>query len=237
VAVTLAAVGALAAGAPALAGPPYVTDDPEPTDLGRWEIYQFANGTHAAGATTGEAGLDLNYGGATDLQLTAVIPLAYDPEHTGLGSVELAAKLKVLHQETAGLDLAIFPRVFLPTPEARFGPRHVNLLLPVWAGRGFGPWSVFGGGGYTLNPGPGQRDFWTAGIAATRAITPRLSLGAEVYHQTRDAADARAFTGVNLGMTYQVAEHWSVLAAGGPGVQNARQQGDYDFYVALLATY
>ena len=30
---------------PALAGPPFVTDDPEPTDLHKWEIYNFALGT------------------------------------------------------------------------------------------------------------------------------------------------------------------------------------------------
>src|SRR5438270_5724696 len=29
---------------PAAAGPPYLTDDPVPTDLGRWEIYGFASG-------------------------------------------------------------------------------------------------------------------------------------------------------------------------------------------------
>ena len=34
---------------PAAAGPPYLTDDPVPTDLGRWEIYGFASGEgHAA---------------------------------------------------------------------------------------------------------------------------------------------------------------------------------------------
>lgn len=231
---------ALATGAPALAGPPYVTDDPQPTDRGHWEIYTFATAAHTPGDTAGEAGIDLNYGAAKDLQLTAVLPAAFDVadrSRVGMGSVELAAKLKVLHQQSDGIDLAIFPRLFLPSPEARFGPRRVNLLLPVWAGRDLGPWSVFGGGGYTINRGPGQRDFWTAGLAVTRAIGPRLDLGAEVYHQGGDAADARAFTGVNLGATYKLTDHWALLAAGGPGVQNARQQGEASVYVALEATY
>jgi len=30
---------------PALAGPPYVSDDPEPTDYKHFEIYSFGNGT------------------------------------------------------------------------------------------------------------------------------------------------------------------------------------------------
>jgi hypothetical protein len=30
---------------PALAGPPYVSDDPEPTDYRHFEIYTFSNGS------------------------------------------------------------------------------------------------------------------------------------------------------------------------------------------------
>ena len=223
---------------PGWAGPPYMTDDPEPTDRGRWEVYDFVAGAHVAGDTAGEAGLDLNYGAARDLQLTTTIPAAYersDRTHLGLGVVELAAKLKVLHQDRAGLDVAVFPRLFLPTAPARFASRHANLLLPVWAGRDVGPWSVFGGGGYQLNPGAGHRDFWTGGLAVTRSLGDRLSVGGEVYGRTRDSAQRRDFTGLNLGFTYRFAEHWSLLAAGGPGLQNARQEGRYAFYLALKA--
>ena len=39
----------------AWAGPPYVTDDPQPTDVGHWEIYNFVDGDHAPGVTAGEA--------------------------------------------------------------------------------------------------------------------------------------------------------------------------------------
>ena len=60
---------------PALAGPPFVSDDPEPTEAGHWEIYGFAAGAHMAGETDGAAGLDINYGGAKELQLTAVVPI------------------------------------------------------------------------------------------------------------------------------------------------------------------
>ncbi len=29
---------------PAMAGPPFITDDPEPVDLGHWEVYGFSAG-------------------------------------------------------------------------------------------------------------------------------------------------------------------------------------------------
>ena len=63
---------------PALAGPPYLTDDPEPTDYKHFEIYNFTNGTATRPDTSGEAGIDFNYGGAPNLQLTATVPAAYN---------------------------------------------------------------------------------------------------------------------------------------------------------------
>jgi hypothetical protein len=230
-----------AAASPALAGPPYVTDDPQPTDLGHWEIYHFATAGHVAGDTAGEAGLDLNYGVARDVQATLVIPLAFDRAdggtRYGMGVVEAAAKFKLLHEARDGIDLAVFPRLFVPTAPARFASRRANLLLPVWAGKDFGPWSVFGGGGYQLNPGSGAKDFWTGGLALTRDLGERLQLGAEVTHRTADAPDGRAFTAVNLGAIWKLTSHWSLLAGGGPGVQNAREEGRYDVYLALKADY
>src|SRR5260370_41776704 len=59
---------------PALAGPPYVSDDPEPTDYKHFEIYTFSNGTATRGDIGGAAGIDFNYGAAPDLQLTATFP-------------------------------------------------------------------------------------------------------------------------------------------------------------------
>jgi hypothetical protein len=56
---------------PDVAGPPFVSDDSEPTDTGHFEIYTFDNATNARAGTTGEAGIDFNYGTAPDLQLTA----------------------------------------------------------------------------------------------------------------------------------------------------------------------
>jgi hypothetical protein len=229
----------LAAGA-ARAGPPYVTDDPQPTDPGHWEIYDFADGVHTPGATVGEAGLDLNYGAAKDIQLTLVLPASFVAGETfdvGGGDIEAATKFKLLHQDGFGLDLAFFPRVFIPTSGGQFGSERVNLLLPVWAEKDFGKWQVFGGGGYQVNPGPGQRGFWTGGLVVARDVTDHLNLGAEIYAQSASAVDARPFAGVNFGAAWRLTRHWSLLAASGPGIANARAEDQYDVYVALKADY
>ena len=234
-------VAALGAATPAGAGPPFVTDDPAPTDLGHWEIYTFAAGVRADGALGGQAGFDINYGAARDLQLTAVTPLGFDTSGRALGvsNVELAVKYRFIHQDDTGPspDLAVFPRVIAPTGGTRLGTGHVQLLLPVWAEKDFGPWAVFGGGGLTFNPGRDERDFWLSGCGVTRALTKRLSLGMEVYHRTRDTQVSGDFTGVNIGALLKLNDHWSLIGAGGPGVQNAKTEGQSSFYVALKADY
>lgn len=103
---------------PAIAGPPFVSDDPEPTEYRHFEI--FNNGTNTRDGTGGETGVDFNYGAAPDLQLTATCPRALidlQPVEQifGLSNIELTAKCRRLHQDTFGLDLAVFPRVFLPS--------------------------------------------------------------------------------------------------------------------------
>jgi hypothetical protein len=203
----------------AVAGPPYATDDPEPTETGHWEIYAFTAGTRADGSFDGVAGADLNYGPLPNVQLTATLPIDFIRDrgmHAGIGDVELGVKYRFINDETAGISVAIFPRVILPTASRRFGTGRVQLLLPVWAQKDFGPWSLFGGGGYTINPGAGNRDFWQSGLALTRNVTPRLSLGAEVAHQGPDAAGARSTTALGVGGIYHVAGPFSLLFSGGP---------------------
>lgn len=221
--------------AAAVAGPPYATDDPEPTDTGHWEIYAFAAGSRADGRIEGATGLDLNYGPVPDVQLTATLPLAFTDEgggHAGFGDVELGVKYRFLHDEAAGVSVAIFPQIILPSASRRFGTGRVRLLLPVWAQKDFGPWSLFGGGGYTINPGAGNRDFWQGGLALTRTIDPRLSLGAEITHQSPDAAGARSTTGLRAGGIYHIAGPFSLLFSGGPVFAHRGGTG-VDLYVAL----
>lgn len=122
---------------PAAAGPPFVSDDPEPTPHRQFEIYTFNNGTNTRDGTGGETGIDFNYGAGPDLQLTATLPAGYDHSpgggiNIGMSNVELAAKYRFLHQDASGLDVAVFPRVFFPSGSNRIGDNHVSMLLPVW---------------------------------------------------------------------------------------------------------
>lgn len=204
----------------AWAGPPYVTDDPQPTDLHHWEIYAFGAGQGAHGSWDGAVGLDLNYGGLPGVQLTATLPvdLSHDSSgtHAGAGDVELGVKYRFLHREAAGLDIAVFPRVILPTARRRFGTGRAQVLLPVWAEKDWGRWSLFGGGGYNINPGAGNRDFWQGGAALTRTVSERLSLGAEATLEGPDAVGGHAVAGLGVGGVFRLGGPFALLVSGGP---------------------
>jgi hypothetical protein len=212
---------ALALPTAALAGPPFLTDDPEPTDTGHWEIYAplaEAEGRH--GQFDGALGAEINYGAAHDVQVTLGLPAAFAHGgggwHWGRGDVEASVKYRFFHDESAALSIAAFPGVTLPTAAKGFGADHVTALLPIWAQKDLGEWSVFGGGGYAINPGAGNRDYWTGGVAVSRAFGERLLLGIEVDRDGSDAADSGAATSVGVGAILTLRGALRVLASAGP---------------------
>ena len=220
---------------PAVAGPPFATDDPVPTDTGHYEIYAFAAASHIPGDTAGATGFDLNYGPIKDVQLTASLPLEFATgQPLRRGDVELGIKVRLLHQEKSGIDLAIFPRAILPTSA---GARRVDILLPIWAEHDWDKWALFGGGGYMLHGGAGNRNYWLAAVALTRQASKRLLLGSEVYSHGPDSVGAHRYSGVNLGAIYELSDHWALLASGGPGLDHAREGGQYSGYGALRLTF
>lgn len=174
---------------------------------------------------------------APDVQLTATLPTAFARNdgrtRAGVGDVELGVKYRLFRGEEAGISVAVFPRVFLPTAGRRFGSGQVAVLLPVWAQKDFGPWSLFGGGGYTTNPGRGNRNFWQTGIAMTQKVTPRLLLGAEITHQDADVSGGRATTALGFGGVYRLRGPFSLLVSSGPSFEHRRAGAQFHIYTAL----
>jgi hypothetical protein len=222
--------------APALAGPPYLTDDPVPTDTGHWEIYAFTGGEGHRSTFDADAGLDLNYGAVKGIQLTATLPVSVSHDaaegwRNGTGDVELGVKYRFFQDESRGLSAAIFPRVFLPTASHAPGEK-ARFLLPLWLDMDFaGGTSLFGGGGYMINPGVGNRDFWQAAVALTHDLSKALSVGGEVARQGPDTVGGTAQTRAGVGSIVRVGGLASLLFSGGPTWGDHRT--GYHFYAAL----
>ena len=236
-----ALVAVLALAAPAWAGPPYVTDDPEPTRTGGFENYALVTGVNTGAGTVGQAAVELNYGAAPNLQLSLYEPLDIDTvrsQRAGGGDLQLSAKYRFLQPAKGSWapDLAVFPAVTFPTGAGAFHTGHVSLFLPLWLEKDLGKWSSFGGGGYDINPGAGQKSFALVGWAITRSFSKRLNLGLEVYHQTPQTVGGPATTNLGMGAIYQLTKHWALMASGGPGLQDPRRAGASAFYASLQFT-
>lgn len=226
--------------ASATAGPPYQTDDPEPTELRHWEIYAFESADVQHTIVDGEAGLDLNYGAVKDVQLTATLPLSFARDagsewRIGRGDVELGVKYRFVHDEAKGLQAAIFPRLIMPTASRGLGGARVRLLLPLWVEKDWGSTALFGGGGFEINPGSGNRNFWEAALALTHDVNSRTSLGLEITHQSHDTAGGSSSTGFSVGLIEKLGGPYSLLLAAGPNFSGGAT--GYHSYAALALNF
>lgn len=234
----VAAMWVLLVPAVAFAGPPFLTDDPEPTDTGHWEIYGPLFEADGKGAEyEGAVAAEFNYGAAPDVQITLELPLAYSHDasalKTGFGDVAISAKYRFFHDEDQGLSIAAFPGLTLPTATNGFGGGKVTALLPIWVQKDSGPWSIFGGGGYAINPGAGHRDYWTGAVAISRQMTPKLLLGIEAEQQGADTIGGSGSTSLGAGAIYQLKAPFRLLASGGPTFEDKGGASGFHVFLAL----
>ena len=152
-------------------------------------------------------------------------------------NVELAAKYRFLHQDLFGLDVAVFPRVFLPSGSRQIGDDQASFLLPIWVQKDWGKWSAFGGGGCQFSAAGRSHDFCMYGATLTRQISPKLQLGLELFHQTADRVGTPATTSFGVGAKYDLDKNIHLLGYVAKGVQNAPATNQYSWYAAVLFTF
>ena len=223
-------------------GPPFATDDPEPVEFRHWEVYVASQYEHGPGGASGTLPhVEVNYGAAPNLQLHLIAPLAFDApagasRQWGYGDTELGAKYR-LGEETDSLpETGVFPLVELPTgdPGRGLGSGHTQVFLPVWLQKHFGSWTSYGGGGYWINPGEGNRNGWFTGLLLQRQVRPGFAVGAEVFHQTPLAVTESSATRMNVGIVWDLDDIRHVLASVGPVL---RGPSGFQAYLGFQLTF
>jgi hypothetical protein len=224
----------LLAASAAEAGPPFLTDDPEPVPLKDWELYLFATVDSSPGETAGQLpAVELNWGAAPELQLHLILPVAFSSGRgatvAGPGDATLGFKYRFVREGPGTPQVGIFPAATLPNGSADrgLGAGAVTVQLPIWVQRSFGPWTTYGGGGYTFNHGRGGRDVPFAGWLLQRELSERLTLGGELYAMGRSADDTPATTLVNAGGIASLGCGWSLLFSLGQSVAGERNRVGY----------
>ena len=239
-ALSLLCVAALLMQSPALAGPPFLTDDPEPVEFHHGELYLASAYQYSRDGSSATAPhIEANYGAAPNLQLHLIAPMALDAPHAGTteygyGDTELGIKYRFIQESQRIPMVGIFPLVELPTGSERrhMGNGRVQLFLPLWLQKSFDDrkWTTYGGGGYWFNNAAGAKDHWFAGWELQRQITQNLALGGEIFHQSSDAQGARPHTGFNLGAILDLSDHHHILFSAGRDILGDNRLTSYVAY-------
>ena len=260
----IALLFALAAARSGAQGPPYQTDDPVPVDLHHYEFYIFGgvDGTPVELDSTGPA-FEFNWGALPRVQLHAILPWGVaaplnhpvyapsgaGPDEFGLTDMELGAKIAFIKESKHFPQIGSFTMFEMPTGNSTngLGVGKVSYKLPIWVQKNFGKWSTYGGGGYWINPGPGNRNYWFLGWQVQRQVTSNLTLGGELFHQTASTTGepgsvgfplgTQVTTGFNLGGTYDFSDNYHLLFSAGRGIQNADTSNRFAYYLGFQWTF
>lgn len=208
----------------AWAGAPYFTDDPEPVEYKHYEVYLASQYLHSPGDSSGTVfDAELNYGILPNVQLHVLAPISFDAPsgqgvQAGLGDAELGIKYRFIDETADHPQVAVYPAIDFPTGDRSrgLGPGRAQLYLPAWLQKSKGPWTTYGGGGYWVNPGAGNRNWWFVGWMVQRQVLPSLAIGVEVFHETAKTLGGESDTKANLGMTWDLSATSHVLASAGP---------------------
>jgi len=238
----VAALG-LAGPALALAGPPYTTDDPEPVEHRHWEVYLALQNfwTKGQGADGTLPQIEVNYGAVPDLQLHAIVPMAWaSPDggafQYGPGDLEVGAKFRFVRERDWIPQVGTFPLLEVPVGNAArgLGVGHLQILLPIWFQKSFGPWTTYGGVGYWIgNPGPGSSGSWFVGWQAQYRVLKWLAVGGEVYHGMAGQDGNPTDTRFNFGLVIDLSELQHILLSAGHSFVSASGQA----YLAYQLTF
>ncbi len=221
-----------------LAGPPFVTDDPETVEYQHWEVYLAAQYKHDRDEDSSTLPhLEINYGLVPNVQIHLIAPLLYvkpegEKSQYGYGDTELGVKFRFIQETDYIPQVGIFPMVEFPTGDSDdgLGNGRTQYFLPIWLQKSWGPWTTYGGGGYWINPGEGNKDWWQFGWLIQRSINPTLTLGTELYYKTASTEDGESAKGYTVGAVINITENHHILLSAGQDIDGPNYLSAYIGY-------
>jgi len=222
----------------AFAGPPYITDDPEPVEYEHWEFYLASESMHGPGSWFVNAPeIEINYGILQDVQLHIIMPFAFSSQmgnisYYGYSDTELGVKYRFVQETAHRPQIGTFVHVELPTgnKDKGLGSGYAQIFLPIWIQKSFGNWTTYGGGGYWINPGPGNKNWGFIGWLIQRRFNEYITLGAEVFHFTPRQQGGRSETQFNLGSVIDLNNTHHLLLSFGRAIQGTNLFQNYFGY-------
>jgi hypothetical protein len=222
------------------AGPPFLTDDPQPVGFKHWEFYISSVNTMQSNNWSGTSPhFEVNYGLIPNLQVHLLLPLnySYTPHLAtkfGYANSEFGVKYCFISETADRPQIGIFPIVQIPTfKNQEFGNGKAQVFLPVWTQKSWGKLTSYGGVGYSINPGIGNKNWMFTGWEIQYDFSPLLTLGGEIYYHSPDTIDSKSITACNIGGSVNFTEKFHLIFSVGHSLAN---ENFFSSYVGLLWT-
>lgn len=236
------AIVVIAAVVQAIAGPPFVTDDPEPVEYRHWEIYVESEWSSANRTISGTfPALEANYGLVPDVQIAATGQLSVNsaidghPDY-GPGDLEFGIKYRFIKESDGRPQVSFYPAIEIPTEDSSkgLGLGTANLLLPLFFQKSFGPFTTYGGGGYQATIGRPWENLWFFGWEAQRDLSDAVTLGVELVSASKQDGYAGIELGFNIGAVVNLTPQHHILASIGRDIYGANQMTCYLGYLLVV---
>lgn len=215
------------------AGPPFLTDDPQPVDFMHWEFYissqqQFSDNN--VDATLPH--FEINYGLIPDVQVHLIVPMQYSKRESSSEysyvSTEVGVKYRFINLDN-GIQAGVFPIAEVPTGKnvTLAGENNLKVFLPLWLQVSSGKFTSYGGAGYWINPGTGNKNWVYTGWQGQYDFSETITLGGELFYHTADSNDSEGGAGFNLGGYININEHNHLLFSIGHNLTGANTTTGY----------
>ena len=222
------------------AGPPFLTDDPEPVPLKHWEYYLSSVNIYQSSVWSGTLPhFEVNYGLVSNMQVHLLLPVNYtlllhQGVHFGYADTEFGIKYRFLKETDNHPQAGIFPICEIPTiRNNEFSDDRVKIFLPLWIQKSWNKLITYGGAGYWINPGSGNKNSVFLGWESQYDFSEAVTLGGELYFQSADVVDGKSMTAFNLGGSINFSEQFHLIFSFGHSITNDRF---FSSYMGLLFT-
>jgi len=153
----------------------------------------------------------------------------------GYTTTEAGIKYRFVKEKKNVPEIGVFPIVEIPTVnDPRFGNQYIQVFLPVWFQKSWNKFTSYGGGGYWINPGSGNKSWVFAGWQTQYDFSEFITLGSEIYYHTASTTADKTIGGFSVGGSLNFTKQIHFIFSGGHSIFN---ENFVTAYAGLYITY
>jgi len=209
------------------AGPPFITDDPEPVEFKHWEYYISSINTFQPGLWVGTSPhFEVNYGLIPNVQIHLLLPMNYEYNKNervnyGYANTELGMKYQFVQETDNSPQIGTFPIVEIPTiKNNEFGNGKAQIYLPIWLQKTWGKFTTYGGTGYWINSGINNKNWIYSGWEVQYDFSKMFTLGGELYYHSAEAMNSKSTIAFNAGGFINFSDKFHIIYSIGHSLTN-----------------